>query len=359
MIKLCYENNSHDSYLGASIVMKTFTITKKVTLWVALLSTLSLTACITDENHQVKHKGSNGNDGTSSGLFSSIKLTKFDVQYDKDDNNKVSAIIKTEETIRSGQASYTDMPIFGKVNSDTQTNPKPTLYTLADFFDFTMTPKMKLSDLYVPKSNLSYYYDWHDQKNGTSIRHSFDYQGVDIAHISGVEQIATKGINTILNNLPKTKQHKFDFPNGAKCYTLNQSVSQPYFSFSSNDMTGYTNLMDWQLSMREDVHQQGFITAQVGDANASSAVYYNLPFDSMTIKPTTSSGFVTSHSQPSIGNYQYPAAVQYHGKIYHATYTKAYDIRPNHDPDKDLVTCQAYNKVASDYISQQIGKYYQ
>ena len=67
---------------------------------------------------------------------------------------------------------------------------------------------------------------------------------------------------------------------------------------------------------------------------------------------------MTHDSQSTPANYQYPAVVQYKGKIYNATYNKGYDIKPNHDPDKGLVECQAYNQIAADYISQQVAQYY-
>ncbi|MDO5769857.1 MAG: hypothetical protein Q4P13_10155 [Psychrobacter sp.] len=294
---------------------------------------VSMTGCIFEEQG-IFAKDKDKTDGDAQ----SVKVVTFGFGQT---SSQIDYIERADIKISQDHTQTTEKVLFGKAK-ESSTDSKSN-YLLADALTIETSDNYRKAAEVTIDDKLAYHLLWKDKETASTLREDIDYQAVDLSGQSGVTghtaNTASKGFTTILNRLPATQSASFSFPLGAECYVMRHQYDKDQVRFSTGDVTDYNRLMDWQgdQSFKSDIAQ-----LSVGSDNDVEVSYIvNMP------KVDEDSGIQS-----------YRGAVQWAGKVYSAKVIPAQKTQLNTDANQGLVKCQAYNKVAADFIESEIKRVY-
>lgn len=308
---------------AVATVRKAMTLNKVLGI---MLLPMVISGCGEDDGSYVIGDGTNNK---------AIEIVAFGFNTDK--NQKVDYIERADIRMATGNTRITEKPLFGK---DSTSNSKEVMeYLLADKFEFSSLGSTQLAANTNVDSALKYHLLWKDGNNNNTLRKDVQYRPINIAGQAGVGSNKAKGFTTILNKLPGTQNKTLVFPKGAQCYTNAHKVDRSYFEFDDTDVTNYRDLTAWRSAQ---YRQAKFANVNVGSNNTIAAsILVEDPRD----------GYETQYRT-------FPGAVQYRGKVYEAVVNRAREWPENEDPNKALVYCENYNKIAADFIEAEIKRAY-
>ncbi len=275
-------------------------------------------------NKPVIKKGGSNSSGTKSVKF-------YDIFVGSD-----SAEL-TEAIVYDGNVKRTETLLFGKKEKQSTNNE----YYLAPNFEAVMPAndegfikKISKTTKVLSKNNFTWYIK---SNNGKSLKLNMLLKEVDI---SGKTE---KDKNIELETVHSDK-FTYKFPKGSSCYVVNASHNFTYFEFDDDKhSTRYKSVQEWYDYNSENLYNKKIIakkTLKVGDNNQYTATYLQLAKTD------------TNKSKEPI--WEYPAIVEYKGKLYDADYIFELNHHENTDPSKDKVYCDSYNETGANYLGNQI-----
>lgn len=182
----------------------------------------------------------------------------------------------------------------------------------------------------------------------TPLTESVDITSFDIGGKGKNPSNRSTGVLTDLDNYKDYfKATSYSFPQGSKCYVNNSKTNvASYFFYGLNNYDQMT-LQQW---LADEQKSNIEINGKSEKVSASDIVYESIGLNN---------DIPAVHFKDQLGNYH--AAVVYQGKLYNADYSdgKNYDTPVNNtDLSKGPVECWAYNKVAADYLAEQMKASY-
>ncbi|MGO2213820.1 hypothetical protein ACTXJ2_12250 [Psychrobacter alimentarius] len=171
------------------------------------------------------------------------------------------------------------------------------------------------------------------QSKGSTFNSTYDIMTLDITGIGKQPRDATTGIATDLDYFPDN--FNATFPSGSKCYILQETPDQDFYTFDDGDDEGSMTIEQWIAKERKNQTVTDLVKEKVGNNNELQAVRY-----------TNEDGDIV-------------AAVLYEGLIYDASYhQKGVQEKENTNPDIAEVYCNLYNDVATKFFEAQIKTNY-
>ncbi len=313
-----------------------------------LCTALALTACGgSDDNNTTSAGGtSNPNAPIQNGVLS---YSAFDIYHGE--NQPKSGWGRLDYVLGNGVASETISTVVGTPtyqqylgqyqNSDSdyrigkgyfsQLSDKDNLKTLAPFIKAVDGNSLQVT---YPNTNLI---------------ETLTFTAIDL---SGKGQNAPKAVQGIFTDLDDYSDYfkgiNYNFPKGASCYVINSKTNLPsYYFYDGQSTDDDKDLPSWVASQSKSNLWRNDQSVAI---QVSNVVYeaigknYDIP---------------AVHFQDQFGDYH--AAVLYQGKVMQAEYTDGINyLTPveNADPAKGKVKCDTYNKVAADYLAEQMKASY-
>ncbi len=173
------------------------------------------------------------------------------------------------------------------------------------------------------------------QKDNAVINSTYDILTYDLSGVGKIDNENPVGIYTDLNYFnyfPDT----LTFPQGSKCYVLQETAQQSYYSFSDTSANNRITIEEWlQYKRRLGYEVNNVIEEKVGQNNSLSAIRFN-----------ENSGEIV-------------AAVEFNGLVYEADYLQQGVKEFLHtDPKTELVECYQLNNTAANFFEKQITANY-
>ncbi len=311
-----------------------------------LCTALVLTACGGSDDNTSNAGGTsnpppNANAPIQNGV---LNYSVFDIYHG--DNQPKSGWGRLDYVLGNGTASETISTVVGtptyqqylgqyqNLNSDyrigkgyfSQLADKENLKTLAPFIKAVDGNSLQVT---YPNTNLS---------------ETLTFTPIDL---SGKGQNAPKAVQGIFTDLDDYRDYfkgiNYSFPKGASCYVVNSKTNLPSYYFYDGQSTDDKDLPSWVASQSKSnlwkndqsvlIQVNNVVYEAIGKNNDIPAV----------------------HFQDQFGDYH--AAVLHQGKVMQAEYTDGINyLTPveNADPAKGKVNCATYNKVAADYLAEQM-----
>ena len=312
-----------------------------------LCTALALTACGgSDDNNTTSAGGtSNPNAPIQNGVLS---YSAFDIY--RGENQPKSGWGRLDYVLGNGVASETISTVVGTPtyqqylgqyqNSDSE-------YRIGKGYFSQLTDKDNLKALApfikaVDGNSLQVTYP------NTNLIETLTFTAIDL---SGKGQNAPKAVQGIFTDLDDYRDYfkgiNYSFPKGASCYVVNSKTNLPSYYFYDGQSTDDKDLLSWVASQSKSnlwkndqsvlIQVNNVVYEAIGKNNDIPAV----------------------HFQDQFGDYH--AAVLYQGEVMQAEYTDGVNyLTPveNADPAKGKVKCDTYNKVAADYLAEQMKASY-
>lgn len=171
------------------------------------------------------------------------------------------------------------------------------------------------------------------QSKSSTFNSTYDIMTLDITGIGKQPRDATTGIATDLDYFPDG--FNATFPSGSKCYILQETPDQDFYTFSDDEDEGSMTIDEWIANEKENNTVTNLVKENVGSKNELQAARY-----------TDEDGDIV-------------AAVVYKGLIYNAYYyQKGIQEKEDINPDIAEVYCNLYNDVATKFFETQIKANY-
>ena len=171
------------------------------------------------------------------------------------------------------------------------------------------------------------------QSKSSTFNSTYDIMTLDITGIGKQPRDATTGIATDLDYFPDG--FNATFPSGSKCYILQETPDQDFYTFDDDDDEDSMTIEEWITKERKNQTVTNLVKEKVGSNNELQAVRY-----------TNEDGDIV-------------AAVLYEGLIYDASYhQKGVQEKESTNPDTAEVYCNLYNDVATKFFETQIKATY-
>lgn len=169
--------------------------------------------------------------------------------------------------------------------------------------------------------------------------------------LSSKGQNAPKAVQGIFTDLDDYRDYfkgiNYSFPKGASCYVVNSKTNLPSYYFYDGQSTDDKDLPSWVASQSK---------SNLWKNDQSVAIQVNnVVYEAIG----RNNDIPAVHFQDQFGDYH--AAVLYQGEVMQAEYTDGVNyLTPveNADPAKGKVKCDTYNKVAADYLAEQMKASY-
>lgn len=283
-----------------------------------LLSAILLSAC-------------EGADNFFKPINNEISIESFDSQYDH--KARTDSIQRVTWTYTDGNVTLKTNDI---VNANTYKGPKNVdLIILSEHFEGKQ--RKQNVDVSGNKIVFNILSDTTNQKEQTVVEmQAFNLSGISS---SSYDSKTKKGVYTDLNHYIKIPS-SVKFPEGSVCYVPKTSNSFEYFKFDINDESSYKSIKEWEDARIKDKNLVRTKSLKVGannEYNASVAVY-NSDVNDLNLLH---------------------AVVEYKGKVYNADLSKKGTKSNNVNALKDNgVDCTSVNKVAADFLQDQIVQHY-
>lgn len=312
-----------------------------------LCTALALTACGgSDDNNTTSAGGtSNPNAPIQNGVLS---YSAFDIY--RGENQPKSGWGRLDYVLGNGVASETISTVVGTPtyqqylgqyqNSDSE-------YRIGKGYFSQLTDKDNLKALApfikaVDGNSLQVTYP------NTNLIETLTFTAIDL---SGKGQNAPKAVQGIFTDLDDYSDYfkgiNYSFPKGASCYVVNSKTNLPSYYFYDGQSTDDKDLPSWVASQSKS---NLWRNDQLVAIQVSNVVYEAIG---------KNNDIPAAHFQDQFGDYH--AAVLYQGKVMQAEYTDGVNYETpvsNTNPAKGKVKCDTYNKVAADYLAEQMKASY-
>lgn len=312
-----------------------------------LCTALALTACGgSDDNNTTSAGGtSNPNAPIQNGVLS---YSAFDIY--RGENQPKSGWGRLDYVLANGVASETISTVVGTPtyqqylgqyqNSDSE-------YRIGKGYFSQLTDKDNLKALApfikaVDGNTLQVTYP------NTNLIETLTFTAIDL---SGKGQNAPKAVQGIFTDLDDYSDYfkgiNYNFPKGASCYVVNSKTNLPSYYFYDGQSTDDKDLPSWvAIQSKSNLWRNDQLVA----IQVSNVVYEAIG---------KNNDIPAVHFQDQFGDYH--AAVLYQGKVMQAEYTDGVNYETpvsNTNPAKGKVKCDTYNKVAADYLAEQMKASY-
>lgn len=313
-----------------------------------LCTALALTACGGSDNNNTTIAGgtSNPNAPIQNGVLS---YSAFDIY--RGENQPKSGWGRLDYVLGNGVASETISTVVGTPtyqqylgqyqNSDSEYRiGKGYFSQLSDKDNLkTLAPFIKAAD----GNSLQVTYP------NTNLIETLTFTAIDL---SGKGQNAPKAVQGIFTDLDDYRDYfkgiNYNFPKGASCYVVNSKTNLPsYYFYDGQSTDDDKDLPSWVASQSKSNLWKNDQSVAI---QVSNVVYEAIG---------KNNDIPAVHFQDQFGDYH--AAVLYQGKVMQAEYTDGINyLTPveNADPAKGKVKCDTYNKVAADYLAEQMKASY-
>lgn len=313
-----------------------------------LCTALALTACGgSDDNNTTSAGGtSNPNAPIQNGVLS---YSAFDIY--RGENQPKSGWGRLDYVLGNGVASETISTVVGTPtyqqylgqyqNSDSE-------YRIGKGYFSQLTDKDNLKALApfikaVDGNSLQVTYP------NTNLIETLTFTAIDL---SGKGQNAPKAVQGIFTDLDDYSDYfkgiNYNFPKGASCYVVNSKTNLPsYYFYDGQSTDDDKDLPSWVASQSKS---NLWRNDQLVAIQVSNVVYEAIG---------KNNDIPAVHFQDQFGDYH--AAVLYQGKVMQAEYTDGVNYETpvsNTNPAKGKVKCDTYNKVAADYLAEQMKASY-
>lgn len=173
------------------------------------------------------------------------------------------------------------------------------------------------------------------QKDSATINSTYDILTYDLSGVGKIDNETGIGIYTDLNYFDYFPD-SLTFPQGSKCYVLQETSQQSYYSFSNKSTNNRITVEEWlQHKRRLGYEVNNVIQEKVGQNNSLSAIRFN-----------ENSGEIF-------------AAVEFNGLVYEADYLQQGVKEFLHtDPKTEQVECYKLNDTAANFFENQIKANY-
>lgn len=313
-----------------------------------LCTALALTACGgSDDNNTTSAGGtSNPNAPIQNGVLS---YSAFDIY--RGENQPKSGWGRLDYVLGNGVASETISTVVGTPtyqqylgqyqNSDSE-------YRIGKGYFSQLTDKDNLKALApfikaVDGNSLQVTYP------NTNLIETLTFTAIDL---SGKGQNAPKAVQGIFTDLDDYSDYfkgiNYNFPKGASCYVVNSKTNLPsYYFYDGQSTDDDKDLPSWvAIQSKSNLWRNDQLVA----IQVSNVVYEAIG---------KNNDIPAVHFQDQFGDYH--AAVLYQGKVMQAEYTDGVNYETpvsNTNPAKGKVKCDTYNKVAADYLAEQMKASY-
>lgn len=322
-------------------------INKSWLLMGVLFSSLALTACggSSDGSGNVQHSlngnGSQSNPQTApqdnannnSNKSNSIVVEMFNEKYDQAVNSQ--GIKRITAIYSDGKIDLIHRNLVNSNNNKGFFNTEDRI-VLADGFEGKLS--LRNVDVEGNKIIFNILSNTTNQKEQNIV----DLQSINLSGIKRSDGNVEKdtGMITPLTQFNKIP-NSVSFPEGSVCYIPQISNSFNYIDFSLDNFSSASSLLKWTQEHsnkqgRQLIRTESFKVGANNQYDASLVVY-------------------NTNLAKNSGNY---TGVAYKGKVYNADYNVKDKFSENIDVTKGSVYCLMVNKVAADFIQDQIIQYY-
>lgn len=171
------------------------------------------------------------------------------------------------------------------------------------------------------------------QSKSSTFNSTYDIMTLDITGIGKQPRDATTGIATDLDYFPDG--FNATFPSGSKCYILQETPDQDFYTFDDDDDEDSMTIEQWIAEQKEDSTITDLVKENVGRNNELAAARYTDEYGDIV------------------------GAIEYNGLLYNASYhQKGVQEKENTNPDIAEVYCNLYNDVATKFFETQIKATY-
>lgn len=303
--------------------------TNKLYVGMVLASALIITGCGSDED--------SNSGGNSSVVNNEFKYTEYYAFMDVDDNYKTAWGKVKYAMTKNGFKEETSTVVGSSPNAyqNSIENDEIVLsYNAGNNFFITVTDNF---DNRYDNTNFidNDTFESKIQKDNAVIKSTYDILTYDLGGVGKFDNESTMGIYTDLNYFdyfPDT----ITFPQGSKCYILQETAQQSYYNFSNTSTNNRITIEEWlQHKRRLGYEVNNVIEEKVGQNNSLSAIRFN-----------EDSGEIF-------------AAVEFNGLVYEADYFQQ-GVKEflRTDPKKEVVECYQLNDTAAKFFEEQIKANY-
>ncbi len=309
-----------------------------------LCTALVLTACGgSDDNTSNAGDTSNPPPNANAPIQNGVlNYSVFDI-YSENEVGGKNGWGRIDIAFRNGSFSETKSTVVGTPSYESSLTKDDIDYATGNNFFFAMPSDLGIQTIaaslkILDGNNLEFTYPNSD------VRTMYNFVAIDISGKGKNVPNPKTGIVTDLDNYTSYfKSTNYAYPQGSVCYVANSKTNKPLYAFYKNAQRDQETLEQWLADEKnttirvngntQPVQIQNVIYEKVGMNNELPAVRY----------------------QDQLGIYH--AAVIYQGTRYDATYTDGKNFEApiaNSDLSKGIVQCDLYNKVAADYLAEQM-----
>ncbi len=278
--------------------------------------------------------------GSSSSGEKEVKFYFIDDSYS---NNKAKYVELVEYVVRDGSIKPTYTQIIGEHN---KAKSDENDYYLAPNFE-AVIPDEEYENLKEISKTTKVFsansFSWQAKsKTGKALTISMKLDEIDI---SGKTE---KDTNFHLDT-PRLHNTKISYamPKGSSCYVMRVNYDFPHFAFDDNNISSYKSVQEWydfkSKYLGSTLKLLNKKTLKVGDNNQYTATYLQIA----KTNPNDGTGTID----------EYPAIIEYKGKLYTGTYLLKEEYQENTDPSKGEVYCDNYNQTGAEYLVNLAKKY--
>lgn len=183
----------------------------------------------------------------------------------------------------------------------------------------------------------------------TQLTEILDISSFDISGKGRNTTNLTSGVITDLDHYNSYfKAINYSFPQGSQCYVFNTKTNLPSYYLDHSADSSAKDLGEWVSQQQYNHYIENNGKREV--IKASDIVYENVG---------KNNDLPAVHFKDQVGNYH--SAILYEGSVVTADYTDGVNYEmpvANTDPAKGPIECWAYNKVAADYLAEQMKASY-
>jgi len=330
-IELCFAIKNYFIYYDISCrTIALGKIMKKNNIYICLIlgSAVILSGCGNDDSDLSLIPGNSSNyelNYTTFDIFTEVVNDRYRTGWGKIDfkinNNNITRVVAT--AAGSSPNAYQ--------NRFSDSSDRYEYYAAVN--TFAKVPENPDNRFYKVNFINQYRFKLDIQSDNRPIEAIYDVKTLDLNGVTKLKANAVSGIYTDLNY--DYFPNNLSFPKDSKCYVLQETPLQDYYTFYDGNIDNATNIDQWLTNQQRYRTLNNIVKEKIGRVNELSAARYT-DQDGKTI-----------------------AAVVYNGKVYDAYYyPKNIKQDANIDFTREVVSCTLYNKMAANFLEAQIKANY-
>lgn len=267
-----------------------------------------------------------------------------------DDANK-TGWARNQLTIRNGSITDTVSPLVGTWSAYEAEQKKHaddiTLHLGKGFF-YQETYSTAF-DKVAPSVKLVGNHTWQHTYPDTPVVQSIEFRAFDISGRGKQQPLSNLTKNGLFTDLDMYASYftavNYAFPQGSVCYASRTKTNMPEYSALGGDKSMHT--LDAWLADEQTEKVTVPATGQLEPIKVNDVVRENVG---------KNNDIPAIHFKDQMGEYH--AAVLYNGYVWYADYSDGVNYNGNFDEVNGKVFCNSYNKIAADYLAEQIKAAY-